>query len=69
MASAVRNAVRLLGLPVDEAARMASTYPADFLGLASSHGRIAPGFHADLVALDDELNVQRTWIAGVPDAR
>ena len=69
MASAVRNAVHLLGLPVDEAVRMASTYPADFLGLSSSHGRIAPGFHADLVALDDDLKVQHTWIAGAADAR
>ncbi len=69
MASAVRNAVHLLDLPVAEAARMASTYPADFLGLSSSHGRIAPGYHADLVALDDDLNARHTWTGGVLDAR
>ena len=69
MATAVRNAVQLLGLPVDEAARMASTYPADFLGLSATHGRIAAGFRADLVALDDTLRVQRTWVAGTTDAR
>lgn len=65
MATAVRNAVALLGLPLDEAARMASTYPADFLGLGASHGRIAPGARADLVALSADGHVQRTWIAGV----
>jgi N-acetylglucosamine-6-phosphate deacetylase len=64
MASAVRNAVQLLGLPLDEAARMASTYPAEFLGLAESHGRIAPGYRADLVLLDDEYRVQQSWIGG-----
>jgi N-acetylglucosamine-6-phosphate deacetylase len=65
MASAVRNAVQLLGLPLDEAVRMASTYPADFLGLGDSHGRIAPGYRADLVVLDDEYRMQRNWLGGV----
>ena len=64
MASAVRNAVHLLDLPLDEAARMASSYPADFLGLAASHGRIAVGCRADLVALDAVGRVQRSWIGG-----
>ena len=64
MASAVRNSVRLLGLPLDEAARMASTYPAEFLGLGDTHGRIAPGWRADLVALDADLRVIGTWIGG-----
>lgn len=64
MASAVRNAVHLLDLPLDEAARMASSYPADFLGLAASHGRIAVGCRADLVALDAAGRVQRSWIGG-----
>jgi N-acetylglucosamine-6-phosphate deacetylase len=65
MASALRNCVEMLGLPLDEAARMASTYPADFLGLGASHGRIAAGCRADLVALDDDRRVQRSWIGGV----
>jgi N-acetylglucosamine-6-phosphate deacetylase len=43
---------------------MASTYPAEFLGLGNQYGRIAPGFHADLVALDDDLQVINTWISG-----
>jgi N-acetylglucosamine-6-phosphate deacetylase len=64
MASAVRNAVQLLGLPLEEAVRMASTYPAEFLGLGASHGRIAPGYRADLVVMDDEYHVQQSWIGG-----
>ncbi len=64
MATAVRNCVHLLGLPLEEAARMASTYPAQFLGLESRLGRIAPGWQADLVLLDDALAVRSTWIAG-----
>ncbi len=64
MAAAVRNSVTMLGLPLDEAVRMASAYPADFLGLGASHGRIAVGYRADLVAMDGDCTVQRSWIAG-----
>jgi N-acetylglucosamine-6-phosphate deacetylase len=64
MATAVRNSVRWLGVPLEEAARMASTYPAEFLGLGREYGRIEPGYRADLVSLDDGLRVRDTWIAG-----
>lgn len=64
MASAVRNTVQRVGLPLAEACRMASTYPAEFLGLGGELGRIAPGYRADLVWLDPELQVRGTWIAG-----
>ncbi|WP_256777076.1 MULTISPECIES: N-acetylglucosamine-6-phosphate deacetylase [unclassified Stenotrophomonas] len=64
MATAVRNAVQLLGLPLDEAARMASRYPAQFLNLDDRLGEIAEGYQADLVLLDDALQVRSTWIAG-----
>src|SRR5690242_14455574 len=43
MATAVRNTVDMVGVAYDEAARMASTYPAAFLGLGASHGHIAAG--------------------------
>ncbi len=65
MAAAVRNTVQMLGLPLDEAVRMASTYPADFLGLGASHGRIAAGYQADLVVLDDDYRVQQSWVGGL----
>jgi N-acetylglucosamine-6-phosphate deacetylase len=64
MASAVRNSVRLLGVPLEEAVRMASRYPAEFLGIGDRFGRIAPGYAADLVLLDDTLGVRATWIGG-----
>jgi N-acetylglucosamine-6-phosphate deacetylase len=65
MATAVRNAVSLLGLEIAEAARMASEYPAAFLGLDGELGRIAPGYRANLALLDDDLQVKRTWIEGI----
>lgn len=68
MATTVRNAVELLGLDLPEAARMASRYPAEFLGLDGELGRIAPGYRANLVLVDDKLDVKQTWIDGrTPD--
>lgn len=64
MASAVRNATRTLGLSLEEAARMASQYPAEFLGLARDQGRIAPGCRANLALVDSDIRVLRTWIDG-----
>lgn len=67
LASCVRNAIDLLGLPLHEAVHMASLYPAEFLGLAEELGRIEPGYRANLVLTDEHLNVRGTWIDGQPD--
>lgn len=67
MATAVRNAVHALGVPLADALAMASATPAAFLGLQREIGHIAPGYRADLVALDGNLKVMETWIAGSPD--
>ncbi len=68
MASAVRNAVELLGLSLEESLRMASLYPAQFLRLDDRYGRIAAGYQASLVLLDARLQVRQTWIDGQPAA-
>jgi len=61
MMTAVRNTIALLGVDVAEAVRMASTYPADFLGLGS-HGRIAPHKRAAFVIADDALRVREVVV-------
>jgi N-acetylglucosamine-6-phosphate deacetylase len=63
MATAVRNSVQILHVTLPEALRMASTYPAAFLG-DQRRGRIAAGCVADLVLIDDDVNVKATWIGG-----
>jgi N-acetylglucosamine-6-phosphate deacetylase len=65
MAAAVRNAVAMMHLTLDEAVMIASAAPAAFLGLETQRGRIASGLAADLCLLDDQLNVTATWIDGV----
>jgi N-acetylglucosamine-6-phosphate deacetylase len=65
MASAVRNCVQLLDVPLTEALRFASFEPARFLGLGDALGRLAPGYRADLVAFDpDDIGIIDTWVAG-----
>jgi len=63
MATAVRNSVRMLQITLPEALRMASAYPAAFLG-EQRRGRIAAGSVADLVLIDENVNVKATWIGG-----
>ncbi len=64
MDRAVRFAVEQLHQPLAEALRMASLYPAQFLRLDATRGRIAPGFAADMVLLDNGLSVRGVWIDG-----
>ncbi|PCO05454.1 N-acetylglucosamine-6-phosphate deacetylase [Microbulbifer flavimaris] len=62
MISAVRNTHRWCGVDLFEALRMASLYPARFLGYEG--GCVTEGGPADLILLNDELQVQKTWISG-----
>lgn len=64
MASAVRNAVNLAQVPIEDALRAASLTPARFLGLGNERGALVSGARADLVALTQELTVIATWIGG-----
>lgn len=61
---AVRYCHRTVGLPLEECLRMASRYPASCLALEGELGRIAPGYRADLVLLDDDFGVMATWVDG-----
>jgi N-acetylglucosamine-6-phosphate deacetylase len=68
MIGAVRNAMSMMGLSVEDAVSIASATPAAFLGLAGERGAIRIGQAADLVLLDDDFQVRRTWIDGVSNA-
>src|SRR6478609_2589548 len=67
MATAVRNAVKLVQLPLEDALRAASLTPARFLGLDKERGTLAAGSRADLVALSEDLRVAGTWVDGTSD--
>jgi N-acetylglucosamine-6-phosphate deacetylase len=64
LASAVKNAVTLVGISLDDALRAASLVPARFLGIERHRGTLTAGARADIVALTTNLDVHTTWIAG-----
>jgi N-acetylglucosamine-6-phosphate deacetylase len=64
MAGAVRNAVTLANIPLDDALRPATLTPARFLGLEHERGALIPGARADLVALGRDLDVLSVWVDG-----
>jgi N-acetylglucosamine-6-phosphate deacetylase len=68
MAAALANAVEQGRLTLPSAAEMATSTPAHFLGLEADTGAIAVGLRADLVAMEDDFTVTRTWISGSPDS-
>ena len=60
---ALRNIVAL-GIPLEEAVRMLTIYPAQLLGLESRKGIIAAGADADLVFLDSQLQISKVVTRG-----
>jgi N-acetylglucosamine-6-phosphate deacetylase len=64
MISSVRFVHRTLGLPLEEAFRMASAYPAEAVRVSGRKGSLKTGFDADFVILTDDLDMKSTWIGG-----
>ena len=60
----VRTMVREAGCSIPEAVRMMTENPARVMGIARRKGSILPGKDADVVIFDDDINVQKTIIAG-----
>jgi N-acetylglucosamine-6-phosphate deacetylase len=60
---AVRTMVQLAGRPLAEALQMTSATPARVIG-ATRKGRIIPGYDADLIILDHDLQVVFTMVQG-----
>ncbi|MFU8853286.1 N-acetylglucosamine-6-phosphate deacetylase [Micromonospora sp. SL1-18] len=63
MDAALRHAVAA-GVALPDACRMAATTPARAIGLGDQVGALQAGLRADLVVLDDDLNVLRVMRAG-----
>lgn len=64
MSTAVRNCIQKVGIPKSEALRMASLYPAKFIGLDDKYGKIKIGRLANLAIFDNEINVSGTFLEG-----
>ncbi|XP_030067585.1 N-acetylglucosamine-6-phosphate deacetylase isoform X1 [Microcaecilia unicolor] len=60
----VRHFLEATGCTVESALEAASLHPAQMLGIEHRKGTLNYGADADFVLLDDDLNVQATYIAG-----
>ena len=64
MIDAVTYMNREIGLPFEEAIRMASLYPAEAMGMQATYGHLGAGALANFVHLSDDHAVRSTWIDG-----
>ena len=63
MISVVTNALNILDIDLDEAIRMASTYPAAMMG-ESLLGSIKPGNIASMILINKDNEIIRSWVDG-----
>lgn len=61
MLQAVNNCVNHCDIPLAEALKMASLYPAKVMGQQNNKGKIEIGFDADLLLLSSELNLKNVF--------
>lgn len=61
---ALKNLVQFTGESVEKVLPLLTSNPARLIGMDYRKGSIAPGKDADLVVLDDKLNVTATYVAG-----
>lgn len=61
---AMRNAMKMLDVDLPQAVAMLSHNPAKVLGLNDRKGLVKEGYDADLVLLDEELQVNKCWVGG-----
>ncbi len=64
MIKAVQNSVEHIGIPLDEALRMATLYPARAIGLDKKLGLIKPDMLANMTVFDRDFSVKATVVNG-----
>ncbi len=64
MIEGVQNLVKHVGVSLEEALLMASTYPAKAVKVDNEYGYVKEGYIADLVILDKELNISNMIVKG-----
>ncbi len=60
----IRTAVKIAGIPLNDACRMASETPARIMGIYDRKGSLQRGKDADVLILDDELNLRSVYAMG-----
>jgi N-acetylglucosamine-6-phosphate deacetylase len=63
MMKAVKNSVTNVGIPVEEALRMATVYPAKLMNIPD-RGKIETGNRADIIIFDEDFEIHYVFIEG-----
>jgi N-acetylglucosamine-6-phosphate deacetylase len=64
MLESFQNCIRQVGIDFEEAVKMMSTYPATFLGLDNTVGRIKEGCDADVLVINKDLEIEKIFSKG-----
>ena len=59
----IRTMINMAEVPLEDAVYMASKTPAEILGIENK-GDILPGYDADIIIFDEDINIQKTIIGG-----
>lgn len=60
----MRNLVKNMGVTIEQAVKTASVNPAKAIGVFDEYGSLEPGKIANIVLLDQELNIKAVYIKG-----
>jgi N-acetylglucosamine-6-phosphate deacetylase len=60
----IRTAVQQAEIPLEDACRMVSETPAHIMGVYDRKGSLSRGKDADILILDNDLNVRCVWQMG-----
>ena len=61
---AIKNAYTSCNIPLSDAIAMATSYPAEYLGVGDYLGSLKANYRADLAHFDIDFNVKNVWVAG-----
>ena len=61
---AIKNAYTSCNIPLSDAIAMATSYPAEYLGVSDYLGSLKANYRADLAHFDIDFNVKNVWVAG-----
>lgn len=64
MLEAFQNCIKHAGIKIEEAVRMGSSIPAEYLGLEDSIGKIKKGNFADFIVLNSDLELESVYVKG-----
>ena len=60
----IRTMVQKADIPLDDALRMISETPSKIMKVYDRKGSLEKGKDADIIILDDELNLRQVWQMG-----